>query len=132
MAHTILEFKDRYFRFTGDDLIVASILMLELNKEEIALHFPTMRDIWLEEFMPAFPFMTDLNLDTFVTTVELEHEFLKIIKNTYEHVESNTYNNKFSLSSIDHLIETAKLGVPRQYHVNLLLEAFEGLKSLFE
>ncbi|MBU5616965.1 hypothetical protein KPY62_07665 [Psychrobacter sp. TAE2020] len=47
MAHTILEFKDKHMRFTGDDLIVASILMLELNKEAIALYFPTMRSIWL-------------------------------------------------------------------------------------
>ncbi len=131
MAHTILEFKDKHMRFTGDDLIVASILMLELNKEAIALYFPTMRSIWLEEFTPALPFMTDLNLDTFVITIDLEHEFLKMIKNTYNHIESNTYVNNFYLSPIYHLIETSHLGVPRQYHANLILVALKGLKSLF-
>lgn len=37
-------------RFDEYDLIVASLLILDTNQEAIDLYFPTMKDVWLENF----------------------------------------------------------------------------------
>ena len=130
MAHTILEFKNNHMIFTGDDLIVASMLILELNEEAVSVHFPTMRTAWFEAFSPAMPFMTDLHLTTFITEIKLEYEFLKMIENTCKYIESNTYDNIFYLSPIYCFLESTNFKIGRQYRSDFLIVALNGLKKL--
>lgn len=132
MSHTILLFNDSHVRFDEYDLIVASLLILDTNQEAIDLYFPTMKDVWLENFATSGNGCADLYLEDFLTEVELENKLLKIVEKTYEHVKLNTHNNIFDLSVIDNLISIVKIGVARQYPSNRILVALNGLKTLLD
>ncbi len=130
MSYTILLFKDNHMRFDEYDLIVASLLILNVNNAAVELHFPKMKNIWLENFATSGNGCADLYLEDFLTKIELEDEFLEIVENTYKYVESNTHDNIFDLSSVYNLVSTVKIGVTRQYPSDLILIALNGLKAL--
>lgn len=130
MSHTTLLFKDNHMRFDEYDLIIACLLILDINKEAVEVNFPTMRDIWLEEFSTSISGCTDLNLEDFITDEKLEYVFLKIVENTYKYIESNRHDNIYDLNSIDSLIDLVGICVIRQYPSDFILIALNGLKSL--
>ena len=113
MSYTILLFKDNHMRFDEYDLIVASLLILNVNNAAVELHFPKMKNIWLENFATSGNGCADLYLEDFLTKIELEDEFLEIVENTYKYVESNTHDNIFDLSSVYNLVSTTPLSTSK-------------------
>ena len=130
MSHTILLFEENHMRFDEYDLIVASLLILDINKEAVELHFPTMRCTWLEEFSTSISGCTDLDLEILITNENLKYEFLKIVENTYKYIEINVHGSILNLGSIDGLINLIGICVTRQYPSDLILVALNGLKEL--
>ena len=130
MSHTILEFKNSYVRFNEYDLIVASLLILDINKKVVETYFPTMKNTWLYNFKTSGNGCSDLKLDMFITCLDLKKEFLEMIDNTCQHVHSNTYDDGFYLSPIYSLITAVGIGVGRKFPSNLILIALYGLRKL--